>query len=383
MLRRYRAAMTDAGRLTRMDEFPRHQVGGTFDSVVSDSVHWNDGFYFTLGDESTGTQLYAAIRLYPNTDVIDGFACVVNGTRQHNARWSRRLRPAIDDIAVGPLRLDIVEPLTELRLSCGPNPYGISFDLRWQGLHAPFLEDRIVRYSGGRKVYDRTNYDQCCDVTGTLTVAGTTVDVDPSTWVGVRDHSWGMGRTGGPAAESIAPSRDRDPRRGFAMRQWTMVRMPDRVLFWQFHQQPDGSMDGLEAVVIPRDPAEQPWQYVAADARATRVDGLARAADTTVSLTRPDGVVDRFLLTPVGSPAYLQGGGYHDGFTDRLGRGVFRGEDHDEGEVWDVSHPTEVGDPTGWLRQRPDAWAEQFASCVNLDDEADRGFGHLECVLPT
>ena len=68
--------MTDAGRLTRMDEYPRHQVGGTFDSVVSDSVHWNDGFYFTLGDEATGATLFAAIRLYPNTDVIDGFACV-------------------------------------------------------------------------------------------------------------------------------------------------------------------------------------------------------------------------------------------------------------------------------------------------------------------
>ena len=46
--------MTSAGRLTRMDEYPRHQIGGTFDAVVSDSVHWNDGFYFTLGDEETG-----------------------------------------------------------------------------------------------------------------------------------------------------------------------------------------------------------------------------------------------------------------------------------------------------------------------------------------
>ena len=64
--------MSDAGRLTQMDEYPRHQVGGTFDSVVSDSVHWNDGFYFTLGDEASGATLFSAIRLYPNTDVIDG-----------------------------------------------------------------------------------------------------------------------------------------------------------------------------------------------------------------------------------------------------------------------------------------------------------------------
>jgi hypothetical protein len=373
--------MTDRGRLTRMDEYPRHQIPGTFDSVDTDSVHWNDGFYFTLGDEASGATLFAAIRLYPNTDVMDGFACVTVDGRQHNLRWSRRLRPGIDDIAVGPLALAILDPLRTLHLTCGSNDYGISFDLTWEALHDPYLEDRIVRYAGGRKVYDRTNYDQCCAVTGTITVDGRTLDVTPTTWVGVRDHSWGMGRTGGAPSPAIAPDASRDPRRGFAMRQWTMVRMPDRVMFWQFHLQADGSFDPLETVVIPLDPSQPSWSYVHADAQADRVDGLPRAARSRVAFTRPDGTVDRFELTPVGSPVYLQGGGYHDGFTDRLGRGVYRGDDHGEGEVWDVTHPIDVGDPAGWFRQRPDAWAEHFATCVNLDDPADRGFGHLECVL--
>jgi hypothetical protein len=364
-----------------MDEFPRHQVGGTFDSVVSDSVHWNDGFYFTLGDEATGIALYAALRLYPNTDVMDGFACVTIDGRQHNARWSRRLRPRNDDLAVGPLSLEILEPLRRLRLSCTDNAYGVSFELTWSGLHEPHLEDRVVRYSGGRKVYDRTNYDQCCAVTGTLTVDGRSFDVTPQTWVGVRDHSWGMGRTGGGTSPAVAPDATRDPRRGFAMRQWTMVRMPDRVLFWQFHQQPDGTADDLDCVVIPLDPAAARWSYTRVTAEADRVDDLPRAERARVALTRPDGGVDRYELTPVGSPVYLQGGGYHDGFTDRQGRGVFRGEEFSEGEVWDVTHPIDVGDPAGWFRQRPDAWAEHFATCVNLDDPADRGFGHLECVL--
>lgn len=372
--------MTDPGRLTRMDEYPRHQVGGTFDSVVSDSVHWNDGFYFTLGDRETGASLWVAIRLYANTDVMDGFACVIIDGRQHNMRWSRRLRPDNDDIAVGPLRLDIVSPLEELHLTASDNEYGITFDLRWTGLHEPHLEDRIVRYSGGRKVYDRTNYDQACEVTGTITVGDRTLTVTPETWVGVRDHSWGLGRTGG-LEDGIAPVTGRDPRRGFAMRQWTMVRMADRVMFWQFHQQADDSVDGFEAVVIPLDESKPRWRYASSHATANRVAGLPRAADTTVELTREDGTVDRFLLTPVGWPAYLQGGGYHDGFNDRRGRGVYRGDDHHEGEVWDVTHPTEVGDPAGWFRPRPDAWAENFATCVNLDDPSDTGFGHLECVL--
>jgi len=372
--------MVDPGRLTRMDEYPRHQVGGTFDSVVSDSPHWNDGFYFTLGDQVTGASLWVAIRLHPNTDVIDGFACVILDGKQHNMRWSRRLRPDNDDIAVGPLRLEIVAPLSELHLTSSDNTYGITFDLTWKGLHEPHLEDRIVRYSGGRKVYDRTNYDQACEVTGTIAVGDRTLAVTPVSWVGVRDHSWGMGRTGG-VNDGIAPVTGRDPRRGFAMRQWTMVRMLDRVMFWQFHQQADDSVDGFEAVVIPLDPEQPRWRYASGHATANRVDGLPRAADTTVSLTRPDGTIDQFLLTPVGWPAYLQGGGYHDGFNDRRGRGVYRGEEHHEGEVWDVTHPTEVGDAAGWFVPRADAWAENFATCVNIDDPDDRGFGHLECVL--
>lgn len=364
-----------------MDEYPRHQIGGTFDSVASDSVHWNDGFYFTLGDQATGATLFAAIRLYPNTDVMDGFACVTIDGRQHNLRWSRRLRPRIDDISVGPLALEIVEPLQKLQLTCAENTYGISFDLEWKGLHEPYLEDRIVRYSGGRKVYDRTNFDQCCSVTGSITVNNNTMKVDPTTWVGVRDHSWGIGRTGGSTSSAIAPSNSRDPRRGFAMRQWTMVRMPDRVMFWQFHLQSDGSFDPLEAVVIPLDNSQAPWSYIDAEASADRVGDLPRAERTRVSLTRPDGTVDKFELTPISAPVYLQGGGYHDGFSDRLGRGIYRGEDFNEGEVWDVTHPVNVVDPAGWFQQRPDAWAEHFAICVNVDDPRDKGFGHLECVL--
>ena len=68
-----------------------------------------------------------------------------------------------------------------------------------------------------------------------------------ASWVGVRDHSWGMGRTGGKNA-GVAPEGGKDPRRGFAMRQWTMFKMPDRVMFWQFHQQPDGSVRIPEAL---------------------------------------------------------------------------------------------------------------------------------------
>jgi hypothetical protein len=366
-------------RLTRHDEYPRHQTGGTFDSVASDSPHWNDGFYFTLGDEESGATLFVGLRLHPNTDVLDGFVCAAADGRQYNLRLSRRLRPSIDELRVGPLSLDILEPLRVLALRCEGNPEGVDFDLRWTGLHEPYFEDEIVRYSGGRKVYERYNYDQCCEVTGWLEIAGKRLHVQTDSWVGVRDHSWGLGRTGGYPHDGIAPDPAPDPRRGFAMRQWTMMRMPDRVLFWQFHLDDNGSFRDLEAVCLPD--SGQPWRFVDARVDIRRLQGLPRVADADVDLIRPDGGTERYRLEPVGWPVYLQGGGYHDGFRDGRGRGVYRGELHMEGESWDVSHPINVVDPTGWFVARPDAWAQQFARCRNRDDDTDRGFGHLECVL--
>ena len=39
-------------RLTQFDEFPRHQIGHTFDTVADGSPHWSDGYYFTMGDDA-------------------------------------------------------------------------------------------------------------------------------------------------------------------------------------------------------------------------------------------------------------------------------------------------------------------------------------------
>lgn len=368
------------GRLTRLDEWPRHQTSRTFDSVASDSPHWNDGYYFTLGDSVSGVTLFSGLRLYPNTDVMDAYVCLVVDGVQHNVRWSRRLRPAIDSLAVGPFAVEIVEPLEVLRTSCTPNRYGVSYELTWTAHHPPYLEDEVVRWSNGRHVYQRSNYDQCLAVEGRITVGDKVIEVGGPSWVGVRDHSWGIGRTGGPSAPSIAPDLGDDPRRSFAVRQWTMLKMRDRVLFWQLHQRANGSFSQFEARVLPLDDSPV-WDYDDAEFSYSRLDGHARLDTSTVSFLRPDGGHDRYRIDPVGHPAYLQGGGYHDGFDDHLGRGVYRGDDHGEGETWVVGHPVEVGDPSGLFRPRRDAWAEQFARCTNLDDPTDTGFGHLECVI--
>ena len=373
------------GRLTQLDEWPRHQVARTFDAVAIDSPHWSDGYCFTLGDTDGDLRLYTAICWHANTDVADGCACATVGGSQHNLRWSRRLRPAIDELTVGPLGVEIIEPLVELRTTCGPNPHGITYDLRWRGLHQPYLENYVERWGGGRLLAQRCNYDQCCDVEGWVDVEGSRFTVESAAWVGVREHSWGVGSTGGPrdAAAAPLPAEERPP--PFALRQRAMFRPPTRVVWWQLHEDDSARLTSFEHRSVPRSDvggnSQEAWSAVDVAVEIEPVPGHRRLRRTIVTFVGEEGHGDRFEATVTGPALYLQGCGHWDGFEDGRGRGVYRGDDHHEGEAWDVSHPTTVIDPKERMRPRPDAWGQTFATCRNLDDPRETGLGHLECEL--
>jgi hypothetical protein len=75
---------------------------------------------------------------------------------------------------------------------------------------------------------------------------------------------------------------------------------------------------------------------------------------------------------------YCQGGGYFGGFDDGLGQGVYRGDYHEEGEVWDVSHPTQVVRSDSTAFEFDHAWAESFTRLRSGDQS---GLAHYECVV--
>lgn len=369
--------------LTRFDEYPRHQIGNTFDSVVDGSQHWSDGYYFTMGDDAGRVAWFMGFRLHLNNDVVDSFTCVSSEGRQHNMRWSRRLRPRIDDLDCGPISVEILEGLRTIRLSCEMNEYGQAFDLLWEGICPPFLEDHIQVFVNGRLHSDRTNYDQTCKVSGWIEFAGQRVQVDR--WTGVRDHSWGIGnQTGGPRTTVIAPPVN--PTAPPGLRQWCWFDLPDRSIFWQFHHRggrhPFGMLE--TRCQFPYEDERVSFSYVDLDYEPTFVvvDGrvTTRLDNAVVHLTRPDGVVERYRIEPLSYPVYLQGGGYHAGFDDGLGRGVYRGDLHHEGEIWDIDRVIGITSPKPTAFNRSH-YAEAWGRCTNLDDPVDTGVGHLESVV--
>ena len=375
--------------LTQLDEWPRHQTIDTFDTVATAHHGWSDGYWFCFGDPEGEVNLITALRLYPNTNVMDGYACVsLDDGKQYNLRVSRRLRPRMDDLRCGPMSMEIIEPLRTIQVRCEENPHGISFDLRWDGYARPFDETAgSRRFVDGRLVNERSNYTQVADVSGHITVNGRRFEVGPG-WVGARDHSWGIGDTGqGDRPNVAAPAAGTASGATlthFGHRQWCLLRFPDRALYWWFHHNNEGRMTVSQTNVdYAWDSGRAPWAYRKVELVREEFDaGRRRLKSAEIALTRADGGVERIGMEVVSKPLYMQGGGYWGGYADGLGRGAYRGEELVEGDVWDVSHPTRVLDVSGNpIRQRNGAWAETYARIWNLDDPSETGLGLLESVI--
>jgi hypothetical protein len=104
--------------------------------------------------------------------------------------------------------------------------------------------------------------------------------------------------------------------------------------------------------------------------------GDRRLRSGTFRLTDVEGRVYDYELTDLGW-VYCQGGGYFGGFDDGLGQGVYRGDYHAEGEVWDVSHPTTLVDAGGRPFEFEHDWAENFTLVRHA---GTTGLAHHECV---
>ena len=114
--------------LTKYDEFLCHQTVSPFDSIETSAREWTERVWFVVYDTSGESLLIAGLGMYANRNIVDAFACLnIKGKTQYNVRASRELRPAIDEVKVGPFSYEIVEPLKKVRFTLGENDYSLSF----------------------------------------------------------------------------------------------------------------------------------------------------------------------------------------------------------------------------------------------------------------
>jgi hypothetical protein len=137
----------------------------------------------------------------------------------------------MDELSVGPLRLEIIEPMRVVRLVLEDNEHGIAMEVTRRSGTVPYEDPAEVTRIDGRLVSERMTYEITGKCEGWVQVGGTRIGLHASTDSFFRNHSWGAqaGR-GGPrlyAAPAIGAKR-RVP----GVRQWVLFDMPDHGGFY-------------------------------------------------------------------------------------------------------------------------------------------------------
>lgn len=356
--------------LTPLDDSPWHQLPTTFDHVGTSDVRFFDRLWFAASDRAGIGVFQFTIGVYQNMNVVDGGAVAIVDGRQHNLRVSRQLRPTYD-VSCGPLSIEVIEPLRRIRLSIAPNEGPLVGEVIWTATMDAQEERRHFNRSWGRVLENYSRYDQIGELSGSLTVAGATVDV--ASWWACRDHSWGVRENVG-VVEPFTGTKAVVSGPVFVFLFFSTGRFGGHVQVTRI-----GGAAHLTAEIVDSATGRS---AVGTRVRfeASFVDGgrPRRMATASFTVTDEHGDEHHFEVERQGPAVAMQGLGY-GGFDDGKGLGVHRGIAHHEGETWDVSHPAEVVASDGTVT-RPVHRIQPVRVRLSGPSGTSDGTGSLTCI---
>lgn len=315
--------------LSRADEFFTHQVPCPHAMVGSSDPNWRERYWISLHDvKRQDFILSAGFGKYPNQDVFEACAMAQTGNQQRNLRLSRQLRPDVDSMRVGPMAVEVLEPLQALRFSIAPNPSGIEGDFTWRAALPAMLEGRHFEIQRSRVSHDLARYVQLGRVEGTLAIGPRTFRLDPETTWAERDHSWGL--------RPMAPFPGEPPA---APAEWNFLafcplQFPGFAVHFYLFEAQAGRPTHLSASLVRSNGSEGEDDEIEAVEHEFRwFDGapVITLEGGTIVLRLYSGKTVEIALRALAPRVYLRGGGYG------VDHGRWKGESHLEHDTWDLS----------------------------------------------
>jgi len=114
--------------LTPFDDYPIHQTPAPINQTISAHPNHYDRYWFNGYDRAATFYLGGAMGHYPNRGVIDAALSVVHDGVEHSV-FASGLMPVDRGTKVGPLEIEVVEPLRALRYRVRENDHGLTADL--------------------------------------------------------------------------------------------------------------------------------------------------------------------------------------------------------------------------------------------------------------
>ena len=316
--------------LTPFDDFPVHQTALPLAQAGGGHPDFYDRFWFNGYTEDF--YFAVALGLYPNRGVIDGAFSVVHDGVQRSVFASGPIPLDRADTRVGPLAIELVEPLRVNRVTVEAPDHGLVADFTATARTAAYEEPRQTRYSGVRLAMDVTRATQMVTWQGSIrSGAG---DLDLSTPVfGTKDRSWGIRPVGDPTPAAPAQGAAQS----FFL--WAPLNFDDECLHYMVFEDERGEPWSETAVRLPvvgaGDPVYGPT-VTATSLPSAYVDvrwapGLRRSEGATLRFDADERVELEPRLT-----FRMRGAGYwHPVFTHGRWHGEPKvaGEEHPVGEL--------------------------------------------------
>jgi hypothetical protein len=178
--------------LDRFDDYPLHQTPEPVRHTVSGDRNHYDRYFFN-GYTSDGSAFFAiALGLYPNRRVMDASVSVVRAGRQYALHASRLAPQDRGELRVGPISIEVVDPMRTLRIRVQPNEHSLEADLTFRARTSAVEEPRFANRAEARVVMDSTRFAQFGCWEGWISVADDRIEAEPAGMRGCRDRSWGV-----------------------------------------------------------------------------------------------------------------------------------------------------------------------------------------------
>src|SRR5580698_1889947 len=216
--------------LTKADDFPIHQTPEPIAYSGTDRNFYDR--YFFNGYNPDGSGFFAvAFGVYPHLNVADAHVSVIRDGVEHCVHASRILHMERFDLEVGPIRIEVIEPLKRLKVTLAATD-GLAAEFVFEGRAFPIEEPRFIKRNGPRTFMDYTRLTQNGRYSGWIEIDGARESVDG--FVGTRDRSWGIRPIGARDAQELAP-----PQPGQFFWIWSPSNFPDGSFF--FHTNDDAT----------------------------------------------------------------------------------------------------------------------------------------------
>ncbi len=288
--------------LSKADDYPIHQTPEPIAYAGTDRNFYDR--YFFNGYTPDGDVFFAAaMGIYPHLNIIDASFCVVVEGRQYNLHASRFLNMERMDTHVGPIAIEVIEPLKKLRVRVASNTHGVSGDIVFTCRAAAIEEPRFIYRSGPRTLMDYTRLTQNGSYEGWIEVQGKRIAISSDRYVGTRDRSWGIRGVGAADSQPVAPARA--PQFYWL---WAPCNFDDRITLYHNNAEASGE-PWNEAGVMALTGEAEPVHMKSCSSQVVFKPGTRHARSCVISLKESSGKNWALTLTPQWQ-FYMAGLGY-------------------------------------------------------------------------